>query len=97
VIAEALALKHLDDAARTFAAKWKPRPGNASPVYARALRCLVDAARVFAQRSDESWAAEVAELRDALRACHRESYAKADGSFEVVECGCHLCAPEGMR
>ena len=53
---------------RTFAAKFRPRKegANIPASYARALAQLVSAARAFAQRSDESWAAEVAELRDRL-------------------------------
>ena len=66
--AEAYALRRLTEEARTFAAKFRPRKegANIPASYARALAQLVSAARAFAQRSDESWAAEVAELRDRL-------------------------------
>ena len=66
MIDEASALCALTAAAREFA-RFTPRR-NLSGAYARALSELVDAARVFAQKSDEEWAKEVVALKELLRA-----------------------------
>lgn len=58
---EEASLRGLADAAREFS-KLTPRK-NPSGSYARALSRLVDAARVYAAKSDEQWAAEVVEAR----------------------------------
>ncbi len=61
-MSEEYAIRALADKARSFA-KLTPRK-NPTAGYARALAELVDAARFFAEKSDEQWAMEVAELRD---------------------------------
>ena len=55
-------IRALAEAARQFAKAQSGR--NASAAYALRLRALVNAARVFAQKSDEEWAQEVIDARN---------------------------------
>jgi hypothetical protein len=55
------ALRALLQAAREFS-KYRPKK-NVSSAEARAFRNLIEAARVFAAKSDEQWAQEVIEAR----------------------------------
>lgn len=82
MIDEASALRALTAAARAFAC-FTPRR-NPSGAYARALSELVDAARVFAVKSDEEWAKEIAALKDLLReaADYRVSWARIRAALE---------------
>ena len=64
-MSEEYAIRVLADKARSFA-KLTPRK-NPTAGYARALAELFAAAREFAVRSDESWAKEVVELKEALK------------------------------
>lgn len=59
---EAQAIRTLAAAARAFA-QYKPRR-NVSLAYERALNDLLQAARVFAVKSDEEWAQEVIDARE---------------------------------
>lgn len=54
-------------AAREFA-RYKPRR-NPSAAYAVALNDLLTAGRAWSIKSDEEWAAEVAELKEIIRRC----------------------------
>lgn len=62
--AEAIAVRNLVQASRAHASIRVQR--NISGFYARALKVLLAAARTFAAKSDEAWAAEVVELRAEL-------------------------------
>lgn len=59
------AQRTLIEASSVFNRYWKPGTLNVSQAGARALDQLVQAARVFAARSDEEWAGQVADLRSA--------------------------------
>lgn len=71
-IAEAQAVRDLAAAAETFVTQSTraQRLRNMGGLYARALKSLLAAARVFAKKSDEAWAAEVAALRIELRTAY---------------------------
>ena len=82
-IEEALAVRELATQAETFVAQRirSQRLRNMGGLYARALKALLAAARRFAAKSDEAWAAEVAELRAELRRVyeyHQQSRACED-------------------
>jgi hypothetical protein len=59
---EATAVRELADAARAFA-RFTPRKNPTGP-YGRALAELLEAARVFSEKSDETWAGELVAARE---------------------------------
>lgn len=96
-IDEALAQRALANAAVGFAEQQARLKNvrNVSGLFARSLRALVEAARIFAKKSDEAWAAEVVELRAELTATyahHRRTVCPTDPlrdpASTVTECGC---------